>query len=293
MSPTTTLIEKYQNPDKTLIVYCYYETKDTKDNLEFFVKNGLIESINYDFAIIVNNSLCTITFPKISNLVVINRTENESDLQTYSWYIKNLEMKTTDPFSKYKYFYFINSSCIGPFMPITSASNWIDTLNTTMNVYELIGPIAEFPPDTYGFDALSIKSTKNIPYIHTYMFGLGKEGFLIVKDILLDLKSDATKEFITYNTERIISSKIILAKHKIKSFLLKYKNIDINNEKFWDKSNSNGDPEAPEKYDGIDINPLEVMFVKNIRLVSSMRTKESSGISLTLSKYIEQYKKWN
>jgi hypothetical protein len=293
MSPTIQIIEKYQNPDKTLIIYCYYETKDTKANLEFFVKNALIDSTIYDFTIIINNSVCTVKFPTLSNLSVITRSDNETDLQTYAWYIKDLEAKTKNPFSQYKHFYFINSRCIGPFIPITVSFNWIDTLNKTMSGYELIGPIVEFLSDKKHIDVSPIKTSKNIPFIHTYMFGLGPLGFSIFKDILLELKEDTTKEFIVSNIEALITSKIILAGHKIKSFLLKYKNIDINNEKIWDKLISSGDPEIPEKYDGIDVNPLEVMFVKNIRLTNSTRPKEVSGLSLTLSKYIEQYKKWN
>lgn len=292
ISPRASIIEKFENSDKTLILYCYYETPESKSNLEFFVKNGIIQSYKYNYVIIVNNSVCSVEFPEVNNLLVMKRSENQTDLQTYAWFIKDLESKHKQPLDIYKYIYFINSSCIGPFIPISSPVNWIEALNSTMNGYELIGPIIEFPADTKGFDALNIKSMQNIPYIHSYMFGTGKFGFSIVRDILLDLKDDVTKDYIVYNTERLITSKILTTGYKIKSLLLKYKNIDVNDNKLWDKSMSNGDPEVPEKYDGIDVNPLEVMFVKNIRNSNSTRLTEVSGISPILSKYIEKYKKW-
>jgi len=79
--------------------------------------------------------------------------------------------------------------------------------------------------------------------------------------------------------------------------LARFKLYDINEEKRWltDIWNIPGQPtcyEIPNNYFGIDVNPFEIIFVKNIRNTNETRGKSYSGISTFLKKYIDNYVKW-
>lgn len=284
--------------NKTCVLYCYYETDETRKNLEFFVKNGVFDSDSYTYIFIINNNTCSVNFPTYKNIQVLKRAENETDLQSYKWAITELEKGSASFFQGFSNIYFINSSCIGPFMPTVCDKNWIEHFNAVSHGIDLIGPVIEFPPDTKGYDALSIKSDKNIPFIHTYMFGTSTKGFEVVKSVLFDMKPDINKDDIVNIVERKLTSSVLTKGYKIKSLLTRFKNVDINNESTWNTKLWSGKDgitcyEVPGNYFGIDLNPLEVVFVKNIRNQNATRGESVAGISETLSSYLKNYFDWS
>ena len=277
----------------SLIIYCYLENENTKKNLNFFLKNGVFNDEKYFYIFLINNKICTCKFPDYSNINKIYTPENSNDLYTYNWYLKSLDNSF---FDNYSYFYFINSSCIGPFIPPICKNNWINMMNDYLNDYEMIGPIIEIPPDSNGFKFLNYSNIKNIPFIHTYMFGFNKTGFKIFKDILNKYNSTSKLNAVII-TERIITSAILLNNGKIKSLLSKFKNINLNDPNEWVSSKHNEINkltcyEIPNNYFGIDVNPFEIIFVKNIRNTNETRHHTNSGISQNLAKQIDNYCKW-
>jgi len=285
------------NTTKTCILYCYHETELTHKNLTFFVKNGMFDSDKYSYNFIINNNICNVEFPQYKNINMMKRDANETDLQSYKWAITELEKGAPDYFKSFSNVYFINSSCTGPFMPTICDKSWIDHMNTVSDGIDLIAPVIEFPPDTKGYDALSIKSDKNIPFLHTYMFGTSPKGFGIIRKTLLDMNPDISKDDIVNIVERKLTSAVLTGGGKIKSLLLRFKNVDVNDEKIWDTSmwnekDSSTCYEVPGNYFGIDVNPLELIFVKNIRNVNETRGESMAGISETLSKYMKNYIDW-
>jgi len=273
-------------------MYCYYEENESKDNLEFFIKNGIYNNLQYQYVIIINNEKCSVNIPEYSNIKIIKRSENNTDLFTYKLILKLLDNNYLSFFDR---FYFINSSCIGPFMSNISNISWIDSMNLLLCDYDLIGPVVEIPNDNHGFKVLNINSNKNIPFIHTYFFGLNKFGFQILQKIFDEIEVD-NKLFIIHNTERKITSSILINNGKIRSFLTRFKNVDLNDPKNWKSSLWNKDNiscyEVPNNYDGIDLNPYEVIFFKNIRNVNESREEKSANIDATIFKFINKYKEW-
>lgn len=276
-----------------LTIYCYLENENTKKNLAFFLRNGVINSNVCHYAFIVNNKSSTIQFPQNENVQVFHREENNYDLCTYKWFIETMG---DEYFSKFSRIYFINSSCIGPFISPSCSLNWVDIFNELLKDHELVGPVIEIPPDNLGYTALGLSSSKNIPFIHSYMFGVNSQGFSIVKDVFKQIDTD-NKMRLVLNTERKLTSAVLLNGGRVKSCLARYKHVDLNNPDNWvsSKWNAPGRPtcyEVPKNYFGIDLNPFEIVFVKNIRNTNETRLINNSGISNELSFCIQKYKEW-
>jgi hypothetical protein len=83
---------------------------------------------------------------------------------------------------------------------------------------------------------------------------------------------------------------------EINSLLLKYSTINISGKSNWDHTkwtqNKYTCPEIPGNYDGIDVTPFELIFIKNIRRKHRFRSWRHSGLSKTLEKYINTYTRW-
>jgi sRNA-binding regulator protein Hfq len=278
---------------KTLVVYCYYETEQTKCNLNFFLKNGTFSSAESTFIFIINNKTCSLEFPKYDNVKVMLRDDNSNDLVTYKWLVQTMG---DEYFLEYSYFYFINSSCIGPFIPSYAENNWIKLFNQILEKNAMVGPVIEVPPDNLGFKALGIDNPKNIPFIHSYMFGVTRSGFSVVKNVFAQITTD-DKTYAVHNTERKLTSAVLVNGHKVSSLLSRFKNVDLNDQTNWDYKLWKGPKnatcyEVPGNYFGIDLNPYEIIFVKNIRNANETRSQFSSGISDKLFLEIQNYSKW-
>ena len=279
---------------KTLIVYCYKEEYDTITNLAFFLKHGIIHSNNYYYVFLINNMVCSLDLQETNTIRIFNRNENEYDLPSYKWFIQTMIQESPTYFDQFGTFYFLNSSCIGPFLPTIVEANWIELFNKKLEKTDLIAPIVEFPPDSHGFTMIGIDTTLNVPFLHSYMFGTNASSFPLLKNLLLEI--DSVQQSISINYERKLTSEYLIHGKKIQSLLIAFSQIDINDKSIWNyklwNKNSITCYEVPENYFGIDINPLEVIFIKNVRKVHSYRNFYASGISRYLYTTLVNYINW-
>jgi len=261
---------------KTCIIYLYREDNNTKNNLQFFVNQSKYDE-NCDYHLIINDHRCSV---KIPEFFVIHRQENALDFPSYKTLINKIDIKIYDTT------YFINSSCIGPFLPIYCNLPWYSYLNNILSEYDMIGPIIEMPPPNKKFT--------NNPFIHTYMFGFNKSGTKLFSELLNRYQS-FDKDFCVY-FERLLSHQVIDNNLKIKSLLTLFKNVDMNNKKNWNyilwSDSEQTCYEIPNNYHGIDINPYEIVFVKNIRNPHEHRSIDQAGISDNLRKQLSNYELW-
>jgi hypothetical protein len=269
---------------KTLVVYYYDETSITLTNLAYFFKHGIIRHEDYMYFFIINNSLCSINFHEETNIKIIKRVENDADLVSYNWFFEKM-----DPlfFKDFERFYFISSICIGPFITPIVELNWIELFNKRLESCDLLSPVIEFPPDTKGYSILGIESQLNIPFLHAYMFGTNISSINLLINIFKDFTSNKTESIINY--ERLLTTKYLLNNKKISSLLLAFKNIDVNDKSLWNyklwNKNENTCYETSEAYFGLDLNPLEIIFIKNI--------PKASNISKNLRKQLMNYTVWH
>ena len=123
------------------------------------------------------------------------------------------------------------------------------------------------------------------------MFGTKSSSMRLLLNIFKEFRSSSLENSINY--ERILSSKFILNNRKIQCLLLAFKNIDINDKSLWSYKLWNRSErtcyETSENYFGIDLNPLEIIFIKNIPKIDSNYT---SNISRTLRAQLMNYLVW-
>jgi hypothetical protein len=276
---------------KSLVVYYYKEDYDSITNLAFFLKHGLLHNPLYHYAFIVRNNVYSLPIKESSTIKIYNYKESDYDLASYKWFFKMTLEQNPFYFNQFKTFYFISSNCIGPFLPTITSSNWIDLFNKKLETCDLIAPIVEFPPDYYGYSNHGIDTTLNVPFLHSYMFGTNSSSLDVLKKVLLGVNDSKT----SINYERRLTSEYLLQGKKIQSLLMAFNKININDSSIWNYTLWNKSTltcyEVPENYFGIDINPLEIVFVKNIRKASN-RNSNVSGISSYLHKILLNYINW-
>lgn len=274
----------------TAIIYLYKEGEYTKKNLQFFLDHGITD--DNDFYILVNNHECSVNIPHADNIKVIKK-DDQLDFPSYWWLLNNEDLE------QYDNLIFLNASCIGPFLPRYCNNNWIYYIEQILRNYDFIGPVIEFPASE---DNISVKwfNGETIPFIHTYMFAMNKSCFPVFIQSLNDLKTKypgCTEKTSCIILERELANLFIQKGLKIYSFLLICDSADINDRTnwhsdLWHESKNITCFEVPKNYHGIDLNPLEIMFIKNIRNEHEHRGKDRSGISNELKTTLYNYTNW-
>lgn len=161
--------------------------------------------------------------------------------------------------SKYTYFIWLNSSVRGPFLPsyVEHKIHWtrpfterIDDSVKLVGSSISCGVSHEYPPE---------------PHVQSYAVATDRVGLDVLKNSGRVFKCYKTMREVVYYSEMGASVAILDAGYNIDSLMLRYQGIN------WRKlrgyvlefaCNGAMNPLQPKFYDGIDIDPLEVMFVK-------------------------------
>jgi len=263
---------------KTLVLYYYNENDNTIINLSYFLKHGLIKDPNYYYVFIINNNISTINIKETDNIKVVNMPGDNNPLFAYSHFFLSY---SAEHYSDFERFYFINSICTGPFLPTYVSESWIEVLNKQLETNDLIAPIVEFPPDNFGYSLINIESDLNMPFLHCYMFGTNISSIHLLINIFKEYNDSSHDSLINY--ERLLSSYYLANDKKICSFLIAFKNIDINDKalwsyKLWNKSR-NTCYEKTDNYFGLNINPFELIFINNNDTATNLKTQIMSYIA--------------
>lgn len=229
---------------KIVILYSYFESESTrKDNLIYFLKNGYFNVPNIDYLFILNGKY-TFEIPKMSNILTIERENKGWD---FGAWIDGLTALT----QKYDYYIFLNDSCRGPFLINgLQGLDWIQIFCGLIN-------------DKVKLAGSTINCELN-PHVQTYAWVVDQIGLdLLLKNHIFDPIREENIQQLIMNRE-IGSSKIILQNNfQIGCMMNKYKYIEDWNDPNYQKCNNCTNPTIGiMQYDGMNLHPLEVMFVK-------------------------------
>lgn len=236
---------------KYLITFCYFETDNSKINLKYFLKKGLIKSDEVFFIFIIKG-LLSINIPEYENVKII-KTDNEGyDFGGYTDALNYVNI------NDYDFYIFLNDSVRGPFIPLYCDDPWYKYFTSKLsNDVILSGSTINSKP--IGKDYIQCK------HIQSCSFCLNKKGIGLLykenffdKEKLLsyDIKNKKSEKIRLINDYEIGMSKIILDNnYKIQSLLLsEYKDL------------KNSDIQYDLRYYDDNLNPFETIFVKTNRM---------------------------
>lgn len=106
---------------RPLILYTYAESENARQNLAFFVQNGLHGKA--DFVFIFNGETdATSMVPSYPNVKIVQRENTCFDIGAHGEVLRK-----DDLWKKYKRFIIMNASIRGPFIPTYVSSCWTDS----------------------------------------------------------------------------------------------------------------------------------------------------------------------
>jgi hypothetical protein len=239
--------------EKYCVFYAYFETNDSKKNLEFFVKNGVTIDDNIFYVFLINNHRYSVKIPDQNNIKIICRNNTGHDFGSWKQGLESINPNTFD------YFIFMNDTVRGPFLPryIPQNIKWYDMFcNLLSERVKLSGLTINYFP--WG------AKDPNLQHIQSMMFCTDKIGLDILNKHIFNLTSDEYETI--YNKGRknyIMRFEIGMSQQIIKN------GFDIAALYICDTTKiKTGDIWYNKKYFETTINPLETMFIKKNRIQS-------------------------
>jgi len=248
------------------VFFSYFETKDSKKNLEFFIRNGVCVNDDILYVFLINNRKCSVKIPSQKNIKIIHRDNIGHDFGSWKHGLESIE-------GDFDYYIFINDTVRGPFLPryIPKDISWYSMFcNLISEKVKLSGLTINYFP--WGNHSNIKKCSKNdynngkYKHVQSMMFCTDKVGLGILRKSIFNLKVEEYDNIYNKNRQNfIIKFEIGMSVEIIKS------GYDIAALYFCDiKKHKKGDIWWNGKYFGTTINPLETMFIKKNRVDSQI-----------------------
>ena len=258
---------KFNNKNKICCFYAYFEkNKLYKNNFDYFLKNGILNHVNY---IIIINGKYTIKIPKINNIKILLRKNIGYDFGAYSYAIKKLK-------EEYDYYFFINTSVKGPYLH-NNDKPWTDYfLNLFNENVKLVGTsinIYARSKFTAKYDLKKIYN-KDPPYTHiqSMFFCIDKEYFNFLKKNKFFNEEELNNKKIDYiiaKKEFGLTQILLKRGYNINSILPYYQNLDYRSlNQDINPTSRGGNIYHKNAYFGRTIDPYEIIFIKTNRNLS-------------------------
>lgn len=239
---------------KSVIIYTYYNSDISNYNLNFFVKTELKYRENIDYIIVINgfNYDKNIVFPKIDNLTIIRRENIGFDFGGHYSALETISFNN----KKYDYYFFMNSSVIGPIIPHYFTEHWTNIfIRKITSKVKLVGTtIVCLPPAT---DRVGGEG----PHVEGFFFMTDKIGLDLLKKKKTIFCYHDTKYSAIVNGEYGLSECIIDNGYSIDCMMRQYQGINWDDKTNW-TMNGNLHPSKTTCCFGHAVIPYEVIFHK-------------------------------
>ncbi|WYZ40081.1 hypothetical protein EsH8_IV_000422 [Colletotrichum jinshuiense] len=240
---------------RPLILYAFAESDAARENLKFFVSQGLHDAA--DFIFILNGETTVASFiPAKDNIKVISRPNTCFDLGAFGEVLRKDGL-----YKKYKRFITMNASIRGPFLPHWAPSCWSDLyLDRITDKVKLVGMTANCWPQfhvqsmIWATDSIGMELLLNPPPGSSVKDDFGTEedpvglgGCYDGWNHAVHAEVGATSTFLKqgYEVDLMMS-----AFHKSKKYI---EECD---------TSQNGDVLWNGKYFGTNVHPYETIFIK-------------------------------
>jgi hypothetical protein len=241
---------------KILVSYVFHEYNE---RVEMFIQNAIFKDESVDFLIICNNE--DLVLNNIPDYVkMINRPNIGWDFGGWSY-----GLLTDDLYKKYDAFIFVNSTVIGPFLPLYYTGKWTDIfINGLSETVKLFG-------STINSSYANVCDPIIYSHIQSYIFSMDR----VALEYLINEEIFSITNYAKNFTEAVIykeikmSRKIISNNWNIGCLMTLYKDIDF---RFKEKGPSHykitflKDIVTQEDYNKNILNCYEVAFTKGNRI---------------------------
>jgi len=246
---------------KTLILYVFHEYNS---RVQYFIEHGIFKSENHEFLIIINNNDIDLPFDIPEYVKILKRNNIGFDFGGWSDGLFN-----DDLYKNYDNFIFINSSCIGPFVPSYYKGNWCDifTDNITNDV-KLFGTMINNINSNISSKINPITES----HVQSWVFCLDKLALeLLIEKGIFSKIYEKTHIDTVNNREIPMSREIINNGWNIGSLMIYYNNVDFrfaHKQPYEYDINFLGDVAYNNQYFSSNLHPYEIVFVKANRNIN-------------------------
>lgn len=253
---------------KIAVLYHYYEANSVyRNNLAFFLKFGCSEHLD----IFISNSSKnkSLEIPKRPNIFCKSVPNSNRDFGGHGRWLRDIEV------SNYDYFFFINSSVRGPFVPSCFPGFWWDPfVDLLAQGTSLVGSTINFLDKSSGHGYAFTKRFSDYDqasHVQSMIFAVGRNclGFLqdhVFSKALLEMPRDD----VVLNYEILMSQLILRDGGSIGCLLPGLGQLfEEQVEQRLTSGNLTGDLFMPDAYMGRSLHPYETIFFKTTRDVIS------------------------
>jgi len=282
LAPGNNILDEEVDPNgRTLVIYNYVENNLARKNIEFFFRHHNPEWA--DVLVVINGKTFNFTAP---DYVMIWKRPNIglevcSHFRLWPYLLKgwnpmNVDFPRELKDKLYTFFMLLNASVRGPFYPSFWSGN-MDTLTSWVDVFK--GPLIQ--KKDIGLVGTSFNCMRGIPYLtHLQSFALmthraGLEMMyndLVAREHVLQMvdrticepQIDHMQKIITVQIYEIGASQTFLSRNiGIVSILTAWQEVNVrDDEAVFQLCFDQDDPMLPNKYNGKNIHPLEMIFHK-------------------------------
>lgn len=197
---------------KLLVLYLFHIYND---RVKYFINNCIYNDENVDFIIISNDKNNTFEIPdKYNNVKTLFRDNIGYDFGGWSD-----ALLINDLYKSYDKFIFVNSSALGPFLPVNFKGKWTDYyINGLTGNVKLFGSIIN-----------TLKDPIKLAHVQTFIFSMDKDTleYLIECEIFSMNNYATTFHDAIWQKEVLMSRKIIENGWNIGSLFQGYKDVDF------------------------------------------------------------------
>lgn len=248
-------------PD-TLVMYVIgFDDPENINNINFFLKHGVRENDNAHYVLVVRPDfqaeLVDIPISIPDHIEIVRPPNRCFPAGLVGWVLRNSEIDT----SRFKYFVWLDSSVRGPYLPaymLGAKISWHQLLTSQLNsVTKLVGSTISCSGVKLNID----HPTYFQPHVQGHVMATDTVGLQL---LLADTGAIEchTQWISAVRFSEIGASEVMLKNgYNIGSLMLRYAGVDFRDKSKWN-CNQRISPLLPHAYDGFDLQPLEVMFVK-------------------------------
>lgn len=272
-NPISTDITRHTTPNKTLVAYIYSGTDgEYANNFRYFLREGIRpDDALVDYVLVIQQVADPAADPPADDLTRVQTYTNVRilqhrnacyDLGTLGWLYDELEREHEDALAPYSAFVWINSSVRGPFLPPYINP---DTFPWTRAFTDKLTDDIKLVGATISCG----ESGPHPPTAHVQSYAVATDavGLDLIRKNSTVLACYNTMQDVVFYGERGITETILNAGYGLDSLMARYQGMD------WSRRgqlatiedigcNADMNPIQPGFYDGTDVDPMEVMFVK-------------------------------